>query len=53
VDGWARGGLITSFNMYFPHVKLFTSKINEEGEGLREFLLCFLILVMDSDVEKG
>jgi len=27
VDGWARGGLITSFNMYIYEVKSFTSKI--------------------------
>ena len=35
-EGWARGGLITSFNIYISHVKklhLFSSKINEEGKG--------------------
>jgi len=36
----ARGGLITSFNIYISHVKFFTSKINKEGGGLR---ICFLV----------
>ena len=36
----ARGGRITSFNIYLFHVKKFTSKINEEGEGS---VNCFLV----------
>ena len=35
------GGLITSFTIYISHVKKCTSKINEEGEGLRRFFLDF------------
>ena len=34
-----RGGLITSFYIYISHVKSFTSNINEEGAGLRNFVL--------------
>ena len=34
-ESWARSGLIiTCFNIYISHIKKFTSKINEEGEGL-------------------
>jgi hypothetical protein len=41
--GWAgkgcvRDGLKPSFNIYISHVKHFTSKINEEGEGS---VICF------------
>ena len=34
VDNWVygMGGLITSFNIYIPHVNVFTAKITEEGE---------------------
>jgi hypothetical protein len=39
----ARGGRITSFNIYIFHVKKFTSKINEEGEGS---VNCFLVFYM-------
>jgi hypothetical protein len=30
--GEARGGLVTFFNIYISNVKVFTSKITEEGE---------------------
>jgi hypothetical protein len=42
----ARGGLITSFNTYISHVKVFTSKINEEGVGHRNLFFGFLSFVI-------
>jgi hypothetical protein len=34
-EGWARVGLITSFNMNISHVKQFTSKIKTIYDGFR------------------
>ncbi len=42
----ARGGLITSFNIYISHVKFFTSKINKEGGGLSDLFFGFLSFVI-------
>ena len=43
-EEWAQkwvGGLVPPFNIYISHVKHFTSKINEEGEGS---VICFCFL---------
>jgi hypothetical protein len=42
-EGWARGGLITSFNIYISRVTIFTSKITE-GE-----IPVILFFVMEGD----
>jgi hypothetical protein len=34
-EGWARGGLITSFSIYVSHVKKFTSKIKKNYDGFK------------------
>jgi hypothetical protein len=39
------GGLITSFNLYISYVKQSTSKTNEEGEGLHEFVFGFFLVI--------
>jgi len=56
-EGWSRGGLITSFNIYISHVKKFTSKIKKNHDGFKIpgnlFVVFFSSLYLGNFFQNG